>query len=123
MHALLGNVIPSVQNPFLFILLTVGLTMGIHMLLGSSMTSLSVAVPLLMSLLPATANPTQIMLVIFIAINIHYILPLHHAVVMIGEGEKYYTTGMTVKYGLFLTILVFIAVFAIALPYWKLISL
>lgn len=60
---------------------------------------------------------------LYVAINIHYILPLHHAVIMIGEGEGHYDTSMTIKYGIFLTIFVFISIYAVLMPYWKLIAI
>ena len=117
------KILPTTNSDSMLIFYSIIVVMILHMILGSSMTSMSLCLPVLTSSLPMSVNPIFMMFSLYVAINIHYILPLHHAVIMIGEGEGHYDTSMTVKYGIFLTIFVFISIYAVLMPYWKLIAI
>jgi len=118
-----GKILPSTSSDTMLIFFSILVVMILHMILGSSMTSMSICMPVLMSSLPTSINPIVMMFTIYTAINIHYILPIHHVVIMIGEGEGHYNTSMTMRYGAFLTVLVFISVYAVLMPYWKLMGI
>lgn len=120
---ILTRFLPQTSNIFLFILFSIGLTMVLHMILGSSMTSLSVCIPILLAVAPSTIKPEILTLIIYVTINIHYLLPFQHVLIMIGEGEGYYDSKLTIKYGVVLTFIVFIAIFLIQIPYWQITGL
>lgn len=118
-----NKILPSSNSDPKFIFYSILVVMILHMILGSSMTSMSICMPVLISLLPDSINPIMMTFIIYTVINIHYLLPIHHVVIMIGEGEGYYDTSLTVKYGIFLTFLVFISVYLVLIPYWRLFGL
>ena len=90
------------------------------MLLGSSMTTMSVCITVLIVAAPPTVSAFKVALIVFFVINCHYLLPFHHVLIMTGEGEGYYDSKTTLQYGIYLTLLMFVAVFAVVLPYWSL---
>lgn len=121
-EAIFEMLLPSARSDEMLIFFSVLMVMALHVFLGSSMTTMSICMPVLMSSLPASVNPVVMMFTIYTAINIHYILPIHHVVIMIGEGEGLYDTSMTIRYGVFLTMLAVISVYAVLMPYWRFIG-
>ncbi|WP_353095972.1 anion permease [Tissierella praeacuta] len=118
-----NKILPSTNSDNMLVFYSILVVMALHMILGSSMTTMSICMPVIMSSLPNTINPISMMLIIYTIINVHYILPIHHVVIMIGEGEGHYHSSMTIKYGVFLSILAFISVYLILIPYWKIVGL
>ncbi len=121
-EAIFEMLLPSARSDEMLIFFSILMVMALHVFLGSSMTTMSICMPVLMSSLPASVNPVVMMFTIYTAINIHYILPIHHVVIMIGEGEGLYDTSMTIRYGVFLTMLAVISVYAVLMPYWRFIG-
>lgn len=117
------KILPSGNSNTVLIFFSILVVMILHMILGSSMTTMSICMPVLMSSLPQAINPIVMMFSIYTAINIHYIFPIHHVVIMIGEGEGHYDTSMTLKYGIFLTALVFVAIYGVLMPYWRIVGI
>lgn len=107
----------------LYLLVIVITVMALHMVLGSSITTLSVVVPGLIELTKGAIAPIPLILMVYISVNIHYILPLHHVGIMIGAGSNYYSSKIVMKYGLVLTTIVFLVIFGLYLPWWRLIGL
>lgn len=118
-----NRILPSTNNDGKLIFYSIIVVMILHMVLGSSMASMSICMPVMVSSIPDSFNPIIMMFIIYTAINIHYLLPIHHVVIMIGEGEGHYDASMTVKYGAFLTVLVFVSIYLILIPFWKLFGL
>ncbi|QJS97027.1 hypothetical protein B5772_08905 [Dolosigranulum pigrum] len=58
---------------------------GITYVIGSAIATGSVALPILIPLVAqAGYNPIVITLILYITVNMHYLLPFHHATMMIG---------------------------------------
>ena len=100
--------------------------MAIHMVLGSALACMSIVSPPLVDYAVAAGwNPVFPALLVYTAVQIHYLLPFQHVTVLLGEGEKAggYTSAHVMKYGLPLTIVTLIVILLIEVPWWKLIGL
>ena len=106
-----------------YLLVLILTVMGLHMLLGSSITTLSVVIPILIELTRGIMDPIALSLLVYIAINMHFLLPFHHIVIMVGSGNNYYSNKTVLKYGLVLTLLVFVVIFGFYIPWWKFLNL
>lgn len=116
------GIFPSTySNTYLIILIMTA--MLLHMLLGSSITTLSIVIPILIELTKGIIDPIPLSLLIYVSINMHFILPFHHITIMVGAGNNYYSNKVVVKYGAVLTLLVFIVIFGFYIPWWKFLNL
>ncbi len=116
------DIFPSTfSNTYLIILIVT--VMALHMLLGSSITTLSVVIPVLIQLTNGIIDPIPLSLLVYVAINIHFILPFHNITIMVGAGNNYYSNKTVIRYGMALTILVFVAIFGFYIPWWKFLNL
>lgn len=116
MNAWIADVVlPSTvpANPYLFALLVCALTMVIHMFMGSVMAGLGICVPAFLTFVQGTSvTPTAVALIVFTAINLHYILPFHNLAILVGEGKDAggYTSKEAMKMGIPLTVVTFLVV-------------
>ena len=116
MNAWIADVVlPSTvpTNPYLFALLVCALTMVIHMFMGSVMAGLGICVPAFLTFVQGTSvSPIAVALIVFTAINLHYILPVHNLAILVGEGKDAggYTSKEAMKMGIPLTVVTFLVV-------------
>ena len=116
MNAWIADVVlPSTvpTNPYLFALLVCALTMVIHMFMGSVMAGLGICVPAFLTFIQGTSvSPIAVALIVFTAINLHYILPFHNLAILVGEGKDAggYTSKEAMKMGIPLTVVTFLVV-------------
>ena len=116
MNAWIADVVlPSTAptNPFLFALLVCAITMVIHMFMGSVMAGLGICVPAFLTFIQGTSvSPIAVALIVFTAINLHYILPFHNLAILVGEGKDAggYTSKEAMKMGIPLTVVTFLVV-------------
>lgn len=94
----------------------------LHIVLGSNITTMSVVVPGLMSIGAGVAPALPLMFTMCIAVCSQFILPFHHVILLLGEGNRYYSTKELVKVGLPQTVVMFLVVFLFYLPWWRLIG-
>lgn len=102
-----------------YLLLVVVCAMVLHMFLGSTITTLSVVLPGLLTVSAGVVSPMIIMFSAYIAVNIHYILPFHHVSIMIGAGKQYYTNKTVLKFGIYMTVITLISIMGIFYPFWR----
>ena len=116
MNAWIADVVlPSTvpANPYLFALLVCALTMVIHMFMGSVMAGLGICVPAFLTFVQGTSvTPIAVALIVFTAINLHYILPFHNLAILVGEGKDAggYTSKEAMKMGIPMTVVTFLVV-------------
>ncbi|HHW74253.1 MAG TPA: SLC13 family permease [Firmicutes bacterium] len=116
-------VMPS--NMFLFAALMTVIAVIIHMLLGSVIAVMGVAIP---AALTATAsmelNPLVPTMLIYMAIAAHYVLPFQHLNMLVGSGKEngMYGQAETIRLGLPLTVVMFIVNVFVAIPWWKILG-
>lgn len=109
------------SNMYLFVLIFT--VMILHMILGSSITTMSVVVPILVELTGGILNPVVVCLLVYLSVNMHFLLPFHHILIMVGAGKNLYTNRTVLQFGLLLTVLVFIVVFLFYMPWWRYLKL
>lgn len=116
MNAWIADVVlPSTvpANPYLFALLVCALTMIIHMFMDSVMAGLGICVPAFLTFIQGTSvTPIAVALIVFTAINLHYILPFHNLAILVGEGKDAggYTSKEAMKMGIPMTVVTFLVV-------------
>jgi len=90
----------------------------LHMFLGSAVTTLSVTLPGIMNAAAPGTNPAVVTLIAYVTVSVHYLLPFHHATIMVGAGKDSYTNKHVLRYGIGLTLTVFLFIMFILLPWW-----
>lgn len=106
---------------YLFIAMIISMLM--HMVLGSNITTMSVVIPSLMLISSGIVPPLILVFVIYISVSAHYILPFHNIIVLIGNGKGFYGSKLVAKYGLGLTILVLFSIAIIYFYWWQIIGM
>lgn len=98
----------------------------IHMLLGSVIAVMGVAIPAILLFTSSMGlNPIVPTMLVYMAIASHYLLPFQHLNILVGASEDTggYTQKETLKLGIPLTAIMFIVNIAICVPWWKVIGL
>ncbi|MBF4694747.1 SLC13 family permease [Fusibacter ferrireducens] len=119
--AIFSKFIPIFPNTYstYYALIVILVTVFLHMLLGSNVTTMSVVIPGLMTISEGIVDPVNIMFLIFIAICGHFVLPFHNVILLLGNGSGYYDNSPVIKYGIILLpIMLFFGLF-IFLPWWQ----
>ncbi len=102
-----------------YILMILVITMVLHMVLGSTITTLSIVIPGLLTITEGVVPPVMVMFLAYISVNIHYLLPFHHVTIMIGAGNQYYSNRTVTRFGIALTVLVILSVLVFYIPWWS----
>jgi di/tricarboxylate transporter len=115
---LLPTVPPA--NPYAFALLIGGATMGIHMCLGSVLPAMAIAAPPMVAYASAAGWSGLVpALLVYTAVQIHYLLPFHHVTILLGAGQAgRYGSRETLKYGLPLTALT-VLIMLLEVAWWQ----
>lgn len=122
-ETILPSTIPS--NPYMLAIVIAIIAIGIHMILGSVIAVMGIAIPaLLIFTQPMGINPLIVTLLVYSSIGMHYILPFHHLNILVGQGEEngMYGQKEVIRLGLPLTVVVFIIII-IEVLYWNSIGL
>ncbi len=106
-----------------FMLVVILVTMVLHMILGSSVTTTSVVIPGILSTAPIGASAPMLVLLIYIVVYNHFLLPLHNAILVIGNGEKQFSGSIVARFGAVLTILIPLFALLIYRFWWQLTGL
>lgn len=108
------------QFGLVYVLVMVLITMGMHLVLGSNTTTLSVVLPGLMAICAGMLPDAQILFIAYISLTSHYLLPFHSVANSIGVGNRYFPAKYVAKFGLPMMGLIIFAIFCIYMPYWNL---
>jgi hypothetical protein len=74
-------------NPYLFALRIGGATIASHMVLGSALAVMSIVTPSAVTYATAAGwNPLFPALLVYTAVQIHYVLPFQHVTILLGAG-------------------------------------
>ena len=96
------------------------------MVFGSVIAVMGIVIPAMLAFTSSMGISTIIpVMIAYIAINTHFILPFHNLAILVGIGEDngMYTEKETIKFGVPFTFVLFIITVAIAIPWWKVIGL
>lgn len=114
------------ENIYLFALLITVVSVGLHMVLGSVMAVMGVAIPAFLSYTQGSGlNPLVPVLLVYTSVAFHYILPYQHMTMLVGLGDDFgmYTDSYVIKLGIPLTVVVFITTILVQIPWWHLTGL
>lgn len=117
-----GEMFPQ-QFGTLYILVMILITMGMHLILGSNTTTLSVVLPALMTICGHVMSGPEILFIAYISLTAHFLLPFHAVSLMIGAGNGYFPSSYATKFGLPMMMFIIMGIFGIFLPYWNLVGL
>jgi di/tricarboxylate transporter len=85
--------------------------------------TLSVVLPLFIPLgLASGYSVAVIVLLNYIVVNIHFLLPHHHANMMIGVGKGYYDDKIMFKNGIVMMPVTFLVLALLYIPWWNFIG-
>lgn len=122
------TVLPSSvpENMFILAAFITAVSIAIHMLFGSVIAVMGIVIPAMLAFTGSMGISTIIpVMIAYIAINAHFILPFHNLAILVGVGEDngMYTEKETIKFGVPFTIVLFIITVGVAVPWWKVIGL
>lgn len=106
-----------------YILIVMVLSVAMHMVLGSNITTLSVVVPSLMLIGEGVAPMLGLVFVIHVSVCTHYMLPFHNVILIIGNGKEFFESKLVARYGLALTFLLPIVLLGVYYTWWRMIGL
>jgi len=117
----LTSVFPGEFN-LVYIFMIVIVSMSLHMILGSNVTTLSVVLPGLILISRGLVDPITVMFITYVAVCSHYLLPFHSVIILIGNGNKLFSSKDSIKYSPILTVIVVFSIFFIYRNWWILIG-
>ncbi|MDO5021789.1 MAG: anion permease [Eubacteriales bacterium] len=127
MNTYLANfILPSELDvgPVVFALVAAGVTMLMHLAVGSIMATIALVTPALIIMAePAGLSPMVVAFIVYIIAATQYIFPYQNLNVTIGLGDRAggYTTGDIIRFGIACTIPVLICV-VFCIAWWKIIG-
>ena len=107
----------------LYILTIVGVSMVMHLILGSNTTSLSIVLPGLIAICSSVVPAQEVFFLVFFTVAAQYILPFHSVAMMIGVSNGDFPAPYVTRFGVPLSILLLASVFCIYIPWWHLIGM
>lgn len=119
----LQKFIPQNQSLFYSIMIML-VIMILHMCIGSAVATMSVVLPIFIPLMESAGySGIVVVLMTYVAVNIHFMLPFHHAVMMMGIGKNYYTEKDLLRYGSVMTLLTPVLILGVYFSWWNMIGL
>lgn len=113
----------SGRSTLLTVLAVMIITMCMHMVLGSNTTTVSVVIPGIIYMCRDMLPAEIIMFIVYISSVSQWLFPFHSVGLMMGSSKNYFPSGYVTRLGLPMTILVFLAVFLLFIPWWRLMGL
>jgi di/tricarboxylate transporter len=110
----------TLANPFVLALIVTVIGIILHMLLGSVIAVMGVALPAIIAMTDQLGiSPLVPSLIAYMAIASHYIFPFQHLNMLVGSAEDTggYSQAETIKLGVPLTVVVFIVTVGIMVPW------
>jgi len=117
-----SNIMPS-EASSLYLLSIILIVMALHMVIGSCITTLSVAVPSFVEMTNPVINPLVIVLLSYITVTMHFILPFQHVTIMIGSANKFYKDKLVLKFGIIMTVLTILIILFVFIPWWRVVGI
>lgn len=116
----LNALIPQADSS-LYLLVIAAVVMVLHLCIGSSVATMSVVLPILIPLTRSFGYRSEVVtLMIYLIVNVHFLLPFHHATVMIGTAKEYYPERDMFRFGAVMTVVTFVLLYGLYFPWWKL---
>lgn len=113
------------DSPVLMALCIAGLSVVIHMLMGSVIAVMGVTIPAFLSFTAGSgASPLAVIAIVYLSVAGHYCLPFHHLNMLVGQGEEngMYTQRETLKISLPLLLAVLLTI-VLSVFWWSFLGL
>lgn len=113
------------EDPVLMALCIAGLSVAIHMLMGSVIAVMGVTIPAFLTFSSETGMaPLAVIGIVYLSVAGHYCLPFHHLNMLVGQGEEngMYTQRETLKMSLPLLAAVLLTVI-LSVFWWRFLKL
>lgn len=119
-----SNFVPLFPDNFnnLYMLMIVVVSVALHMILGSNVTSLSVVLPGVMLISSGVVDPVIVMFITYVAVCGHFVLPFHSVPLLIGNGNKLFSSRETIKFSPVITLIVLACIFFVYKTWWSMIG-
>jgi anion transporter len=115
------------ENPFVFAAIVTTISICIHMVMGSLLAVVGIAAPAIIAYAAPTGwNPLFPTLLVYTAVCIHWLLPMHSMNILVGVGEAgggKYQDKEVIRFGAAQTAVVYIMTIGVLVPWWKIIGL
>jgi di/tricarboxylate transporter len=115
------------ESPFVFAIIVTTISICIHMVMGSLLAVVGIAAPAIIAYAAPTGwNPLFPTLLVYTAVCIHWLLPMHSMNILVGVGDTgggKYQDKEVIRFGAAQTVVVYIMTVAILVPWWKIIGL
>lgn len=101
------------------------LSVLLHMVMGSVIATLGVAIPAFLTLVEGSGiSPLVVGCIVYLSVGCHYLLPFHHLNILVGQGEAngMYTQKETLRLGLPLFVAL-LATIAFSVFWWTMLGL
>lgn len=116
------NLLPEEFN-LIFVLVLVLSSMTLRLFLGSGITTIAVVIPSFITIVGGKVDSMIIMLLLFTSVITFYLFPFHNSLMVLGEGNGYFSTKIVLRFGIYSILIAFVSVFLFYIPWWKLIGL
>jgi di/tricarboxylate transporter len=120
-----GISVETLSNPFALAAIVTVISVILHMLLGSVVAVMGVALPSILALTTSMGiDPAVPTVIAYFAIASHYVFPFQHMNMLVGSAEDQggYSQKETIKMGIPYTIVVFVVNIVVFVPWLKLIG-
>lgn len=107
----------------LYMLVICCITIALHMIMCSCITTNSVAIPGIMAISSGLVSPLAVTLTVYICTFNHYLLPLHNIPLVMGTESRHFSGGTIMRFGVVLTVLVPLFVLFAYRYWWQIIGL
>jgi di/tricarboxylate transporter len=123
-HTLMPSAVPV--NPFLFAGLVTTISVVIHMLLGSVISVMGVAIPTVLTYASSNGmNPLVPAFIVYSAIVLHYALPFQNMNILVGVGEENgaYSEREPLRFTIPLLLIAYFVIVLLEIPWWIFVGL
>lgn len=95
----------------------------IHTLFGGAMSSMSVTIPIAMTIWGNTVSNTEISLIVLFLVTCQYVFPYNQLTILVGYGQDYYGFRDVMKFSVPLTLWSALTLILIYVPWWHITGL
>ncbi len=106
---------------YMFVVVIISLIL--HMIIGSNIATMSVVIPGILTICPEGINNIPLLFLILITVCSHYILPFHNVIILVGNGNNYYSSKTVSKFGTVYTGILFLSIYSLYYVWWHIIDL
>lgn len=107
----------------IYVFVVVVISLALHMIIGSNIATMSVVIPGILAISTEVANNIPLLFLILITVCSHYILPFHNVIILVGNGNNYYSSNTVFKFGVGYTVVLFLSTCLLYYSWWNITGL